>query len=202
MWSLVELQLYQIFSIVTSLTVAQQSGGWSADAKTSEAILDAVDGWRLKLEVITAALNAALVGLDDEATDILNSWAVEKVDINNLHKCRSKLAHWRAETLHNLDATKTKVRIAPPFHSNKSPKGGFGPEGAWETDVNHWHDEFQVAGRRLSLIAERLAAHKGLQRKFVEQAASQILPVRLGGRVVGGDPMLIELLRQRLSGHL
>jgi hypothetical protein len=190
-WSHVELQLYQIFAIATGLTAMQPGGGYSTNNEIGIAVLDSVDGWRAKLQMVSAALQAALANLDDEARNILNTWAIEQVTINALHGNRSKLAHWRAETIGRpKPQTGTRmVRLAPPFFSKKL-------NGVWETDIVSWGAEFTEAAKRLSRLAGRLASHRGLQRKFVEQVASQVLCN------LPDDPTLLEFLKQQLSGHL
>jgi hypothetical protein len=188
-WAIVEIQLYQLFTISMSLTAMQPGGGYSTGSETPGAVLDAVDGWRAKLQMIAAALQSALGNTDEDGQAILNDWATEQETINSLHSLRNKIAHWTAERLIKRDGSE-KVRLRPPFYSlNKSGN-------VWQSDIEAWEKQFQVASIRLVYLAERLARHRGLQRKFVEQVASQALCC------LPDDPTLLEHLKQQLSEHL
>src|SRR5438045_2371002 len=81
-WVRIEIQLHQLFGIGLSLVVMQPGGGFSYDGAITSAVLDSIDGFRAKLLMIDAGLGAALGDLDEEATAILNEWAVERRNIN------------------------------------------------------------------------------------------------------------------------
>lgn len=185
-WTRVETQLYQIFNISLNLVVMQPGGGFSMGGEVPTAVLDSVDGFRAKMEMINAAINSALDGLDEAATGILNDWAKAQTRVNSLHRSRSRLAHWTVSARWK-DGARHKVRLMPPHYSAQEH------EGLSETDIAGMERAFIEAQDQLADIAHRLASHSGLQRRFVQLAASQIqccLP---------GDPSLLEYLKQQLS---
>lgn len=190
MWATIELQLHQLFSISLTLVAMQPGGGFSYDNTVTSSVLDSIDGFRGKLLMIDAALAGALGGLDAEADQLLNDWAVERKKINNLHGNRNALAHWRALRIVNADGSIKKFVIQSPTLK------GAGGEGATETDVQCWANSFREAANRLAGLVTRLASHRGLQRTHLERAASQIqccLP---------DDPTLLEFLKHELTEHL
>ncbi|MBM3562524.1 MAG: hypothetical protein FJX48_05060 [Alphaproteobacteria bacterium] len=189
-WSFIELQLYQVFTVCLTLTAMQPGGGFSVDNRVPNAVLDSIEGFRGKLNMIDAAMLAALKGLDDEAIALLRDWAVLKGKVNDLHWNRNALAHWTGWREAKPDGTTAKAYIAPhPFASNDHPR-------ATKTDIDQWAVRFRETGIKLSELVERLASHQGLQHTHVARVASQVLCT------LPGDLRLLESLKQELSGHL
>lgn len=188
-WTRIEIQLHQLFTICLSFIPMQCGGGFSVNAPAPGAVLDAIDGFRGRLLMIDAAIEAALGALDTEATAILNDWAIERKKINILHGNRNALAHWSASRHTNRDGSTKEVRLEPPYYSSDDH------QGVRETDIQQWEQCFTEASYRLAVLVERLASHQGLQRKHLEQVASQIRCTYLT------DPTLREFLIQQLSEH-
>lgn len=189
-WAAVENQLYQIFSVSTSLIAMQPGGGWSADLTIPSAVLEAIDGFQGKLLMIRAALSAALRDLDADAVGLLADGLAEIDCARTMHGNRNKLAHWTAMAQTHPKTQKKRFALAPPHFSSKDHKGVI------ETDINQWSDNFIEANQRLSKYVERLASHRGLQYRHLELATSQVqcsLP---------DDPTLLEHLKQQLSDYL
>lgn len=184
-WTRVEIQLYQIFSAALTLTIMQPGGGYSVGSPTPAAVLDAIDGFRAKILMIDKALTSALSDLDEEAVAILNDWARESRKVTTLHNnSRSRLAHW---TVASGFAEGASVRLIPPSYSAREH------QGITLTDIQQCEVAFIDAQDRLLDIVGRLTSHRGLQRKFLRQVASQVrctLP---------GDPTAIEFLKHELS---
>jgi hypothetical protein len=169
-WAVIEIQLYQIFAVSTSLTILQPGGGFSIGSTTAYAVLDAVDSFRGKLLMIDAALTSALQDPDADAIEILNLWASERAKLSGLQGNRNKLAHWTAaQTFRN--GARHKVKLVPPALSQKS---GADHPGCTETDIREWQSTFESGAKRLAALCERLAAHRGLQHRFLLQVASQV----------------------------
>ena len=189
-WTRIEIQLHQLFTICLAFIPMQCGGGFSINAPGPGAVLDAIDGFRGKLLMIDAAMEAALDGIDAEGVAILNDWSVERKKINALHGNRNALAHWTASRHTNRDGSTKEVRLEPPYYSSDNH------QGVRETDVQQWEQCFTEASYRLAVLVERLASHRGLQRKHLEQVASQIRCTYLS------DPTLLEFLKHELSGHL
>lgn len=187
-WTRVEIQLYQIFSICLSLTVMQKGGGFSIGSPAPAAVLDAIDGFRPKLMMIDAALRTSL-GNDPESKVILNEWADEKTSVNGLHGNRSKLAHWTVSQHFNHRGPDRVLLTPPPYSSRQH-------NGVMRSDVLRWEQNFEDAVARLGRIVERLTRHAVLQRRHVEQMASQVRAL------LPDDTSLLESLKQQLSDCL
>lgn len=146
-WAFIELQLYQVFAVCLTLTALQPGGGFSVDNRIPNAVLDSIEGFRGKLNMIDAAMLAALTGLDDQAVVLLRDWAVLRDKVNGLHWNRNALAHWTARREAKADGTTVKAYIAPhPFASNDHP-------GATKTDIDQWAASFRETGIKLSELA-------------------------------------------------
>jgi hypothetical protein len=189
-WAAVENQLYHMFAITTSLVAMQPGGGWSADLTIPSAVLEAIDGFQGKLNMIRASLRAALRDLDPAADALLRDGLAEIEAVRALQGNRNKLAHWSAQRATTHPTGKLRPILAPPpFSSNDH-------QGVVETDIDQWSANFVQANRRLAEYVERLASHRGLQGKHLELTASQVrctLP---------SDRTLLERLKQQLSDYL
>ena len=184
-WTRIEIQLYQIFGAVHVLTIMQAGGGFSSDMRTPYAVLDAIDGFRLKILMIDSALKSALGDLDDEARGILRDWAKVAEKVQSLHNtCRNRLAHW---TVASGFAEGAQVRLTPPPYSNRKH------QGVSITDIRNGEAAFIAAADRLWDILSRLTSHQGLQRKLALQTVEQ---VRIA---LPDNSPLIEFLRRELS---
>lgn len=195
-WAAVEIQLHLIFGISLSLTAMQPGGGWSGTSTGPSAVLDAVEGFRAKMRMISAALSDALSSdgeMSAEGSEIMSLWGKLADRTDRLSKCRNKLAHWTVASNIGI-ADKPRVGLIPPsytqaYHAYDSGKIG----AATESDISGWKDSFHDLSLKLSELAERLAGHRELQYKLLRQTASQCLVC------LPQDPTLLEYLERQLS---
>jgi hypothetical protein len=165
-WTRVEIQLYQIFGAVHVLTIMQAGGGFSSDMRTPYAVLDTIDGFRLKISMIDSALISVLGDLDEEARSIISDWAKVAEKVKSQHNtCRNRLAHW---TVESGFAEGSQVRLIPPPYSNRDH------QGVSVADIRNWEIAFIASADRLVDIVSRLTSHQGLQRKLAMQTIEQV----------------------------
>lgn len=166
-WSHIEAQLRNLFSIAADLVVMQPRGrGFTSNSPVAFAVLNTLGHFNQRLQVLDAVLTSELRNLDDEASTTLNEWASLRRRLAKIHENRSMLATWFVVEVLNPDGSVKRAILSPPTFDYR--------KWAVETDVRRWTRAFQKARSDLHDLAARLSSHKGLQRKHLKRAFSQV----------------------------
>lgn len=141
------------------------------------AVLDAIDGFRAKMEMIDRALKSALGDLDDEAHGILSDWDKAAETTKRLHnRCRNCLAHYCRNVMfcnRNVVARSIQAGCNP---TESQPVGDKFTRrlASWTSSLNHKticrRLAFALCKDTISICREKLPSTKSVIRQSTNRS--------------------------------